>query len=52
MFYGCRRFMLMAKCKEVGEVYVEGSRRASAHDGLFDVGWLCVYKLGSSLVKV
>ena len=33
-----------------GEVYVEGCGRWSLHDGLLDVAWFCVCKLGGSLV--
>ncbi len=31
-------------------MYVEGCERWSVHDGLLDVAWFCVCKLGGSLV--
>ncbi len=40
----------MVRCKESGEVYVEGCGRWSVHGGLLDVAWFCVCKLGGSLV--
>jgi hypothetical protein len=48
-FFGCRLFVLMAGCKDVGEVDLEGCGRLSVHDGLLDVAMFCVYKLGGSL---
>jgi hypothetical protein len=49
MLFGCRIFVLMVGCKDVGEVDVEGCGRLNVHDGLLDVAWLCVYKLCGSL---
>jgi hypothetical protein len=33
MLFGCRLFVLMVGCKEVGEVDDEGCRRLSVPDG-------------------
>jgi hypothetical protein len=49
MLFGCRLFVLMVGCKEAGELNVEGCGRSRVHDGLLDVAWFCVYKLGDSL---
>jgi hypothetical protein len=40
---------LMVRCKDGGEVDVEGCGRLSVHDGLLEVAWFCVCKLGGSL---
>ncbi len=32
-----------------GEMNIEGCGRLIVHDGLLDVAWFCVYKLGGSL---
>jgi hypothetical protein len=36
----------MVRCKDGGEVDVEGGGRLSVHDGILDVAWLSVCKLG------
>ena len=46
---GCLVFFLMVSCMDGGEVDVEGCGRLSVHDGLLDVAWFCVCKLGVSL---
>jgi hypothetical protein len=42
MLFGCRI------CKDGGEVDIEGCGRLSVHDGLLNVAWFCVCKLGGS----
>ena len=50
-FIGFRIMFLMVRCKDGGEVDVEGCGRLSVHDGFSDVAWFCVCKLvgGGSL---
>jgi hypothetical protein len=43
--------ILMVGCKDGGEVDVEGCGRFSVQDGLLDVAWFCVCKLGGSLAE-
>jgi hypothetical protein len=40
----------MVRCKEGGDVDVEGCGRLTIHAGLLGVAWFCVCKLGGSLV--
>jgi hypothetical protein len=51
MLFGCQIFFLMAWCKDGGEVDFEGCGRLSVHDGLVDVAWFCVRKLGGALAR-
>jgi hypothetical protein len=46
MLFGCRIIFLMVRCKDGGEVDVEGCGRLSVHDGLLEVAWFCVCRLG------
>ncbi len=46
--FGCRIIFLTVQCKDGGEVDVEGCERLSVHDGLLDIAWFRVWKLGGS----
>ncbi len=46
MLFGCQIFFLVMWCKDGGNVDVERCGRLSVHDGLGDVAWFCVCKLG------
>ncbi len=44
--FGCLLFRLMLGCEEIGEIDVTGCARLRVYDGLLDVAWFFVYKLG------
>ncbi len=41
----------MVLCMDSGEVEFEGRGALSVHDGLLDLAWFCVCKLGGSLAE-
>ena len=52
MLFGCRLFVLMVGCKEVGEVNVEGLREVKGNTMVqWTLRGFCVYTLGGSLAE-